>query len=61
MVIFSFVCISYTKINKAKSKKVMRLAENESRQIGLKFEALVELSPKRSGAGYLHHLIDFFA
>jgi hypothetical protein len=43
MVIFSFVRISYTKINKAKSKKVMRLAENESRQIGLKFEALVEL------------------
>jgi hypothetical protein len=26
----------------------MRLAENESRRVGMKFEALVELSPKRS-------------
>jgi len=26
----------------------MRLAENESRRVGMKFEALVELSPKQS-------------
>jgi hypothetical protein len=30
----------------------MRLAENESRRVGMKFEALVELSPKRSGVGF---------
>ena len=29
----------------------MTLAENESRQVGTKFEALVELSLKRSGMG----------
>ena len=29
----------------------MRLIENESRLVGMKFEMLVELSPKRSGAG----------
>jgi hypothetical protein len=29
----------------------MRLAENESRRVGMKFEALVELSLKRSGMG----------
>jgi hypothetical protein len=29
----------------------MTLAENESRQIGTKFEAQVELSLKRSGMG----------
>ena len=30
----------------------MRLAENESRQVGMKFETQVELSPKQSGAGF---------
>ena len=30
----------------------MRLAENESRRIGMKFEALVELSPERSEWGF---------
>jgi hypothetical protein len=29
----------------------MRLAENESRQVGTRFEAQVELSLKRSGMG----------
>ena len=29
----------------------MTLAKNESRQVGMKFEALVELSQKRSAAG----------
>jgi hypothetical protein len=32
-------------------KNIMRLAENESRRIGMKSEALVELSPERSEWG----------
>ncbi len=34
-----------------KSPELMRLAENESRQVGIKFEALVELSQAHSAAG----------
>jgi hypothetical protein len=32
-------------------KILMRLAENESRRVGMKFEALVELSQERIDAG----------
>ena len=35
----------------AKRRRIVRLVENESRRVGMKFETLVELSPKRSGAG----------
>jgi hypothetical protein len=30
----------------------MRLAENESQRVGMKFEALVELSQERSDVGF---------
>ena len=33
------------------NKNIMRLAKNESRFVGTTFEALAELSPKRSEAG----------
>jgi uncharacterized OB-fold protein len=31
---------------------LMRLAENESRRVGMKFEAVVELSPEHSEWGF---------
>jgi hypothetical protein len=33
----------------------MRFAENESRRVGVKFEALIELSQERSDAGFVFH------
>jgi len=35
----------------SKLLKIMRLAENESRRVGMKFEALVELSQESSDVG----------
>jgi hypothetical protein len=36
----------------------MRFAENESRRVGMKFEAEIELSLERSDAGFLFHARD---
>ena len=33
----------------------MRFAENESRRVGVKFEALIELSQEQSDAGFGFH------
>jgi hypothetical protein len=43
--------MEYPPFSRDRNPILMRLIENESRLVGMKFEMLVELSPKRSGAG----------